>query len=69
MVFDEEDFKLWVEIQSECKVEDSYLYGNISLIEDLGELCKWLYDIWSNILEMWLGVVRQVFFIKDRGQV
>lgn len=68
MAPDEEDFKSWAETQSECKAEDSYLYGNISLSEDSGKLCKRLYDIRSNTPETWLGVARQVFLTKDRGQ-
>uniref|UniRef100_K1RFX4 C-type lectin domain-containing protein n=1 Tax=Magallana gigas TaxID=29159 RepID=K1RFX4_MAGGI len=68
MAPDEEDFKSWAETQSECKAEDSYLYGNISLSEDSGKLCKRLYDIRSNTPETWLGVARQVFLTKDRGE-
>lgn len=57
-VLDEKNFKFWSEMYVECRDRMGYLYGNISLNEDFDILCGRLYDIWSNILEMWLGVVR-----------
>lgn len=65
---DEKNFKSWSETYVECRDRMGYLYGNISLNEDSDTLCGRLYDIRSNTPETWLGVARQVFLTKDRGQ-
>ncbi|XP_062581501.1 mucin-2-like [Saccostrea cucullata] len=65
---DDEDFKSWSQTYKECRVEGSYLYGEVSLNEDPRVLCNKLRNFKSNTPETWLGVARQVYLTKDRGE-
>ncbi|XP_062572964.1 mucin-2-like, partial [Saccostrea cucullata] len=57
---DDEDFKSWSQTYKECRVEGSYLYGEVSLNEDPRVLCNKLRNFKSNTPETWLGVARQI---------